>query len=410
MPNRMGGIDYKGKKWKTSSIVENDVRVLSTKEIAAISSKFRLKSGLSKEQFVVSSFGYPTMPKPEVRKGYGQVRIAPKNVSKPYFGHPIYWIDPEITEQRKDERNQEWLIRMFYLIDGLGYWHENGAFVDFLDVQDFSFSDAQIETYHNISELNAETNNFSLLDETDLRGVTLEEINEKTKDAVAKCMAIERNENIKMLQEQGYQYEFAKNILGSNVRDWSSAATDSGGYWSERILPPLAKIAATYDYRAQNNDTIISDLLKETKEIVSNIEDVIMKMNTASSILSLPVQSAVKGVSSARISLMSTMLSIANSENNMRKTKFAKIESAIDEALRDHGNTGVKGYDIVVHTIEEIYKEAWNSLKFNFINFDNYRNHEPIYATLMEMNSSLQRIAMSDSGVIHSAFGEDFRL
>lgn len=408
--NKSGNLDYKGEKWKGSKTIEKIVRVLSTKEVAAITAKFRSQSDLLRDQFVVSSFAYPTMPKPFVRRGYNQVRIAPKEVNKKYFGHPIYWIEPGLTEQRSNERNQEWLIRMFYLIDGLGYWQENGSFIDFLDVNDFSFRSAQIEAYHNISELNAETNGFGLLDETDLQGVTLEEVEEKTKEAITRCSEIEQNENIKMLQAQAFQYSFAKNILGPEVRNWASSPTDKGSFWDTAVLPKIADINSEYDRRAEEGNTIVSDLLASTKSLVKDIEVVIERINTASSILALPVQAAARGASASRISLLATMLSSANSENNLRRTKFAKLDEAVKESFTAHGNTGISGFEPVIKAMEELYKESWNSLKFNFINYDNYRNNDTVYATLVEMNSALQREKMANSGGLGSVFGTDFRV
>ena len=211
-----------------------------------------------------------------------------------------------------------------------------------------------------------------------------------------------------MLQDQGYKYEFAKNILGDNIREWTSSSSDKGGFWYERILPMFVRIAATYDSRAENGDSMVSDLLTQTKSLIKNVEDVIVKMNEASSILALPVQAATRTANPARISLMATMLSLANKENNMRKTKFGRIEEAIDEAIRNNGNIGKGGFDVVVKTTEEIYRESWNNLKFNFINFENYREHKKVYPTLIEMNSDMQRMSMSNHGGLESLLGEDF--
>lgn len=401
-------IDFRGKKWVVAEKVEKDARILSTSQIAAIKKKFRESSNLNNDQFVVSSFAYPVIPKPEKRTGYNQIRLAPKNVAKKYFGHPIYWIESHLTERRDDEPWQYWAIRMFYTIEALGYWNDDKSFVDFLEIAGFSFKDSQIETYHNISDLNAETNAFSLLNEGDFKGVTIEDIEEKTRAAVKRYLETEERENIKILQKQAESYAFAKNILGEGVLEWTAGISSKGSHWNTKIFPRFLKIGEIYDKRAEEGDTTVSDLLKETRKNVQDFKEVIMKMNSAASILFLPIQAASRSANPASISLMSTLLSMANAENVMKNTKLKAIDDAVQKAITDRGNIGVGGYDDVIQEVEKIYRKAWERLRFHFVNYNNYQSNKPVYATLVEMNSDIQKQSLSQSSSLESILGDDF--
>jgi hypothetical protein len=69
--------------------------------------------------FVENPWGFPPVPRPKRRStsATGQI-IAPDTISFDGLGHPIFWIDPELTKRTESEHNhpEQWNIRMFYLI------------------------------------------------------------------------------------------------------------------------------------------------------------------------------------------------------------------------------------------------------------------------------------------------------
>lgn len=397
-----------GRSGVGAKAIHEEVRILSTAEIYALIESFSKQSGLRREQFAVNGWGFPFIPIPEVQSRYAHLRTVPRDVTKAFMGHPIYWIEPELTKRAPGEGEQEWCIRMFYLIDAMGYWTEKVEFIDFLKVNGFSFDDAQIEAYNRIAD-DSETDEYDFLAVDDLE-IPLEESEESYKEIVKRCFAIQKRESIAMLQSQGREYMFAKKALGENVHSWSAAYDDHDSVWSNRFLPILEGIAKRYNERAEAGDQIVSDLRKEAITIFDRLQEVIARLNKATSILELPVKATVTGAGgpASRISFIATAMSVANQRDNLRKVMMADVESSISEAFGS-GNRGAGGFDGVVEAMSNVYSVTWNRLRLAFINFDNLRDGDEVHSSVVEMISSLQAGSTSQDSGLSAALAEDFR-
>lgn len=382
-----------GQKGTGSAIMEKDARIISTIEMYAQLETFCKHSGLNPTQVAVNTWGYPYIPIPEVKKAYGNVRLAPKNVTPAFLGHPIYWIEPELTERREKESRQEWCIRMFYLIDAFGYWDEYLRWINFLEIVGFDFSDAQIKTYHKIADQHAVTDTYKLLDEDDL-DFPLEEVQEHYSQALTKCAEIYDEESVKLLHNQVREYKFARQILGDDIREWDSTFDSPKGVWAEKFYPQLSEIASEYTRRSREGDTVVSDLMKRANKVFDVLATVIEKMHHASSILELPAKAIADGNpgGAARISYMAAAMSLASSRDNLKKESLDRIGQEIRNSFTS-GNLGEGGFDGVVESMSEEYSLAWNRLRLAFVNYQNIQRGQEVYATIMELNS-----AMTDGG------------
>lgn len=373
-----------------AKVMEKDARILSTLEVYAKVEKFQKISGLRSTQFALNSWGYPFMPIPDVKKAYGNIRLAPKNVSPAFLGHPIYWIDPELTSKKENESNQEWCIRMFYLIDAFGYFDEHARWIDFLEINDFQYTEAQIKTYHKIAD-NSVTDGYHMLDEADF-DTSAESAQEEYDKALLRCAEIQKKESVKMLKTQADEYGFALSVLGDDIYDSDASYSSPGGTWNERIYPRLTSIAEKYSQRSREGDTVVSDLLRETRNIYDVVIPLVERFNRSASILELPVKAIAEGNpgGAARISWMATAMSISMSKENLRKVAFDKIDDAIREAF-SNGNQGEHGFDIVIETMAEVYSTAWNRLRLHFINYRRVQHGEEPFATVVELNVRLNK-------------------
>lgn len=386
-----------GKTGVGQSGLEGTIRILSVQETYAVMMDFMARTGLKREQYAPNSWGYPYIPIPEVRRGYGRVRTAPREVTKSYFGHPIYWIDPALTERRPGEGESEWSIRMFFLIDAFGYWNKKVEFIDFLKVNEFSFSDAQIETYHRIADDGSEVDNYTFLSEKDL-DIPLEEAEKNYEEALEYCMKIQERESRELLRSQSAQYSFAEKALGKNVRQWTSSFDDEGSIWDRKFEFPLSEIANTYNDRYKNEIQTVTDLLKETRVLYDKLEKVIIRYNHASSILELPVRASIKGNpgGAALIAYMASAMKQANESDNIRKVALAKVDEKIKESLTG-GNKGVGEYDQIIRAMRSAYSTAWNRMRLAFINYQNLQNEEEILTSKVELESYLQSGSFKNS-------------
>lgn len=374
-----------------AKVMEKDARILSTLEVYAKVEKFQKLSNLRTTQFAINSWGYPFMPIPDVKKAYGNIRLAPKNVSPAFLGHPIYWIDPELTSKKENESNQEWCIRMFYLIDAFGYFDEYARWIDFLEINNFQFTEAQIKTYHKIAD-NSVTDGYHLLDPSDF-DTSAEAAQEEYDKALHRCAEIQKKESIKMLKTQADEYGFALSVLGKDIYDSDASYNAPEGTWNERIYPKLTEIANEYADRARSGDTVVSDLLRETRNVYDVVVPLVERFNRSASILELPVKAIAEGNpgGAARISWMATAMSISMSKENLRKVAFDKIDAAIKEAFSD-GNKGESGFDVVIEAMAEVYSTAWNRLRLHFVNYQRVQRGEEPFATVVELNIALNKV------------------
>lgn len=384
-------------KWIGNKNIQPLIRLMPEMEVAAHVAAFEQITGLDRDQFAANNWGFPFIPLPDVKKQYKHLRMAPRNVSKSYLGHPIYWIDPSLTCPKDNEGEQEWCIRMFYLIDSMGYWNEMVEFNDYLKINGFSFNDVAIETYHRIAD-DSETDRYGLLDEIDMES-SLEEMEEKYNEAVLMCLEIQQNESIKLLQSQAREYNFAQKVLGKDIKtDWTISYADEGSPWDIRFAEELVDIAITYNERAQENNIVTSDLLRRARALQDDLEKYIQRYNHCSSILELPVISAVPDApdGAARMSYIASAMEIANTKDNLRLTVLRDVNEKVTESL-SRGNIGEGGFDDALRAFAEAYSQTWNRLKLAYINYDRYREGLEPYTNITELNATISSEEQGDS-------------
>ena len=387
---------YLGDKWNGYEYIKDRVRILSTLELNAMIEKYSISSGLSRKQFSVNAWGFPFIPNPEVRREYNNVRTAPRGVSVSFFGHPIYWIEPELTKRLENEGEQEWCIRMFFLIDAMGYWDKKCNFIDFLKVNDFSFDNAQIETYFRIADQNCETDSYALLSSKNM-DVTHSELNKKWKDEIVRCFEIQDRKSKEVLKNQSENYKTAKGIIGENIYSWFKSFDEENSIWANKFQPNLDSISSEYNSRSKSGNNIVSDLYRRTNEVCNDLEKFIETYNKVSSVLEIPVQVSIRGNlgGAARISLMASYMSIASSKDNIRKGVIKKVRKEMNKALVESGNIGENGFDSVIGAMQEVYSSSWNRLWLALVNYNNLREGKEIFGSVVEMKSNFQSSSMS---------------
>lgn len=400
--------------------IQKRIRIYSTSEIAAMVSKFSKITGLERDQFAINGWGFPFIPLPMKKKEYGRIRNAPRNVSTSFLGHPIYWIEDELTRRRPNEGEQEWCIRMFLLIDALGYWDDKVEFLDFLKINDFSFDKAQIDTYHNLVSQECETDLYDMLSVEDI-DTSLESVDEEYKRIINKCFAIQEHDSVEVIKRQVREYKFAKSALGEDVLKWSHEY-DSGkdSVWSNKFRPHLDVLAREYNKRAEEENPITSDILRETRKIYNAIIKVIMRYNDATTVLDLTVKASIEGTpgGAARLSYIANAMDVANSKKNLLLTELKQIQEEIDYSLKA-GNKGWGSYDKIIKELEVAYQNAWDKMHLAFINYDRLRNNESIFTTKIEMKTELQsmqtgslgsvsKTGINTSGNLSSVLSENF--
>lgn len=405
---------YYGENSKGYKAIEKDIRLLSTLEVNAIAESFSEKSGLDREQFAVNGWGFPFIPKVFLQDRFGRKRMAPPNVKRLFLGHPIYWIEPHLTALNPGESEQEWCVRMFLLIDSMGYWNEHGQFIDYLKISDFSENKSQLKVYRNIAQ-EAETDSFGLLDEKDMN-IPFSDIEKQYLEIIEKCFSMQYKASVEMLQSQARNYKFAKKALGKDVRKWALRYDNPGDVWDRAFMPKLTSIAEEFNERARQGNTIVSDLYIKLEEVQSKVEEVSDRYHHAASILEMPIKASIEGRpgGASRIALIASYMSDAIKRDNLRKVLYSKMTNSIEESFS--GSMPQEGdLDKVIHVMADIYEIAWSRMRLAFINFDNLRDGNEVFASAIEMQTSLKPgsdapviINNDERSTLHSILEEEF--
>lgn len=92
-------------------------------------------SGMRYKDFAENPWGFPFMPIPRSVARSEVKCLVPDSVNNTWFGHPVYWIDPDITKPTEEERQDpaRWAVRMFYVIMALQLWDTESPTMEWFD-------------------------------------------------------------------------------------------------------------------------------------------------------------------------------------------------------------------------------------------------------------------------------------
>lgn len=341
-------------------------RMMTSAERYTVETVMLEMSGLRPGQLAVNSWGFPFIPIPEPRAvSGGVIRNAPSNVNTEYLGHPIYWIDPELTEYDPEKEPESWWsIRMYYLIQALGYWTENHQWVNFLS--DVKFDDIDVRAYHQAVAPTEALDRVKLLTKSDMK-VPYEEYIKGYADAMGKCAEALVNENESLISRQSQAYHSAQEILSANGDTSSIRAEDTGGFWERVVYPNLRSIVAEYENRMIGTEkAILSDMADATESHFEYIENLLNSMNNVAAILTIPVLKRVNP-SPESFSYLASYISVAVDSVAEKSSGYNLKEQALSALAQERSPRAMR---TVASNVWSEYQKAWRRVKIASVNFD----------------------------------------
>lgn len=341
-------------------------------EVLALAEAYSHHSGLRKEQIAVNSIGFPFIPIPEVRQSGSRIRLAPRNVTADFIGHPIFWIDPALTARREGESKERWSVRMFYVILSFGYWDsETLNWIDFLNVHDMdtwsaSLADSPYLSYHSTAfvECFADDPEFALMGEEDYLldddGISIAE------STMAEAAAVDAIiSDIEVRTQDEFAAKMKQNITTVAVAIGGDPATisdPSKGFWSlfeEQIDYDLDQYKDAADDLSISRVSIEKDIIESAQAMMAEIAG----LNEAAATLTLPV---LKSMGMSMIEANSFM-------NFMRQENGEKViaerynyPAQLLEKFEAIDADGV--FKVFQHIYTE-YVEVWKRARLAYINF-----------------------------------------
>lgn len=381
-----------------------EVRTIPQREVD--SHLMKEASGLEPDQFVVSSWALPIIPKPQ-DKGYNhRVRLAPDNVNLKFFGHPIYWIDPRITKRRRGESDNYWAVRMYYVIFALGLWESplgKPRWVSYPSTFDQvrGYTVDQFHEYHGRGAPECIFDQVKILTEEDylvepdeverVIQATINELENRTSERYAQ-----------FIDDQLTALERAAQVLGVNkgtsVEDMERFPSS---IWSQVLEPQVTRLMEEYGERLDRNSSI-SSMVRPVYEIVNDCSSLLQGIDRIITLLTIPVLGDME-TNESEYARYQTLLSISLSKND-RRSNFYNFKPLVREMFDKEGSEiAVKLYQALTSYFDDSHRR----LQFALINFHRRSAGKEVYSSSEEYRKDVEMRHFEDKVPVSSGTSPD---
>lgn len=355
----------------------NQFQLMSESDIEIGKRLMMRASSLRRDQIAVNSWGFPTIPIPEPRTlTSGEiVQTIPVNTHARFFGHPIFWIDPSLTEfNRSKESEESWSIRMFYLIMGFGFWDENIRWIDYLRAYNMELSDHEVDLYRNGSVAGAAWAEVPFLDVQDLK-IPLSKVQDAYDISLSACQRNLESEAKVFRQKQIEAVRNAKSFVGEDPWAIDASPENENGFWARIIWPTIGKWVEEYESRLEaDRNASLFDLSTETERAFTQFQDILAQMDRITATLSIVVIRNCETNPQSYTQMLS-FLGLSMSQADYRSKKYI-FDSKVSRAFSEERAPGAM--DAIAEEAFEKYASAWRRMRLALCN--NYRisNEEPV--------------------------------
>lgn len=381
------------------------MELLTSADLNILCDIMEKQSGLARDQYATNSWGFPFIPFPEPRTISGRTRNAPFKVSHAFLGHPIYWIDPELTVyDRENETEEQWCIRMYYMILAFGLWWEkdDSKWIDYISHQGYVYEEADVQHYlskqHLDSQLDGE--NYRFLTERDMRMPWLD-MKEQYENIMAECESRLVDTVADFFDRQRKSLLIAGDIFGSANLESAETGSDSpGGWWDTKISPIIEDIEINYQNRFKRGEEL-SVFSKPLIELGDKIGRSIILMEESIAILSIPVlRTASKN--SQDWSEMMTFLRIGQYQAIQLYDGRYAYTDMVTKKIQDDTNLMARSRDDIpsVESIygvwQEDYNSAWKRLRLVIANYQRMQHQKKPFTRESALMHHLRENKLSD--------------
>ncbi|MFF1945145.1 hypothetical protein ACFVWF_23750 [Rhodococcus qingshengii] len=398
-PNSDGGIQA------SDGLNYTHFHLISSIERESMISHMVLQTGLEPNQFATNVFGFPAIPKPIIRKSSrGIIRLAPgaaRDEFRETLGHPIFWIEPHLTEARVGETEENWSIRMYYLILLMGYWNPEKGWINFLSSKGFDYNPVDVEGYHmgslprisidlptsapdeDAAQSAEAGDRYRFLNESDIVG-GLAAVEEHYRSAIARCESALLADLKAFLDRQTSCLDIAYQCLGG--RDGALHRSDldfddSSGSWITVIEPRLFEIAARYRNELAQPAPDMASILEDAEDLYGRVQSVLVAFGNIAATLSVPVIQKGESASTMHSETISYM-GLAISQASSREHGYRIVQMVRECFSGRRFETALDEVNVHVH---DQYEIAWKRMRLAVVNHQlHIKDKEPLttYASL----------------------------
>ena len=307
----------------------------------ALAQLFSERTGLKTNQFAMNSWGFPPIPIPDFKYGNGVVRQAPRELKSEFMGHPIFWIDPELTRMREDESRDVWSIRMYYLILAFGMWSNteiSAEWVNYPRIKGIQWDQSDVDAYHHIGNPPTIFDRVEFLTGKDLL-VSAEEMTRVFGLTITSITESVKSETMHYTNLQVEALRAAKQVLGWKMDEnlphelpvelglpdsiWESKSKNE-------VISALDAYVNLKLRPGQNTPREVADVYEYMNAVMDEITVILMSTDYVIGMLSIPAN--VNAVDESSYSSWISLLNMTLHSNDDR-SKFYDFRPMINEMM-----------------------------------------------------------------------------
>lgn len=324
-----------------------DVSEVQPFRVSTVGERLMLRRGaeamfnLSPDQFVDNPWGFPIIPLP-VKRDHDPSRlmIAPATISFEGVGHPIFWIEPELTRRTAEERQhpERWAVRMFYLIMALGMFDPD-------TLRWFNVPRSQGVEYDSSDHVAYTQGGSSALDQVRPLGLgdllePMESVTETTARALQQCSKVQEAAWTSYRTELSAAYQTAV------------ASTSGRSPWDgldARMRETIAKIAASVE-----KGSATSTLVPEVYAQISELGELVAINERCAIVLSLPVLR--EPTQAQRVAMAATATRAASAEVDVN---IASLQASAHRLFELTQSSSAVDFASLHSQATEAYMKSW---------------------------------------------------
>ena len=334
-------------------------RVSTIQEMVAMRVLMEDESGLvqRRNEFVENPWGFPYVPVPRYRRANTPgLRLAPDNISFEWFGHPVYWIDPELTRFREEEAKDptRWAVRMYFLMIATGLMRkEEGRtrWVNAIRARGINYSEEMWEQYRKGYETPEIDGVRWGIEDIEANNLTIQDVEEATTKALETVAHIQKTVSRRFHTVQSRAFNDGHKIVVS--------ANDKNG----RIRTTISEASKlTKEIGAAiNKGEPVADLVDPLFNNAQSVIDLISEMDRCSMILSAPI---IRETVVSRLEYATIATSLHNYEAKLRNDgEQHKITLAAQKLISLNDRTDSEEFLVYQKAVTNALNNSWKKLK-----------------------------------------------
>ena len=334
-------------------------RVSTVQEMIAMRVLMEDESGLvqRRNEFVENPWGFPYVPVPRFRRANtAGLRLAPENVSFEWFGHPVYWIDPELTRFREEEAKDptRWAIRMYFLMIATGLMRkEEGRtrWVNAIRARGINYTEEMHEQYRKGYETPEIDGVRWGIEDIERNGLTIQDVEEATTKAPQSVAHIQKTVARTFQTVQSRAFDDGRKIV--------LTANDENG--RIRLAISEASNLTKEISAAINNGQPVADLVNPLFDNAKAVIELISEMDRCSMILSAPI---IRETVASRLEYATIATSLHNYETKLRDDgEQHRITLAAQKLINLNDRTDKEEFLVYQKTVMTALNNSWKKLK-----------------------------------------------